>query len=234
MEIFLICLAALLPPLALWFYIWRKDSLKPEPISQHLKALALGAIACIPVVFIEIVVDRAVFPLGEPTTFLGIVIDSFFIIALIEEAVKLLALWIVVHSNKYFDEHFDGIVYAVCVGLGFAAVENLIYLISNSDNWQLLAVGRALISVPGHYAFAVLMGYYYSLNHFVLRSTRYKAYILVIPVLAHGVFNTLVLVGKVAPEVYGIAFVVLIFFCIRLQTISRKRIISLLDKDKDD
>ncbi len=233
METIYIIIAALLPPAILWYYIWRKDINKPEPISQHLKALSLGALICIPAAILEIVFENLLFH-GDPTTIFGIVIDSFLIIALVEESLKLFILWIVLRRNKYFDEHFDGIVYAVCVGLGFAAIENLVFLLYDGDGWQWTAIGRALLSVPAHYAFAVLMGFYYSFYHYVRKSRCIWLSILFVPILVHGIFDTLVLVGTVAPTIYGISFCVLIFFCYRLHRICIEKIEMLLDNDSND
>ena len=164
--------AAILPPLLLWIYIWRHDA-QPEPTGQLLKAVLFGVGIIIPVALLENVIEF--FLLGEgATTLLGTTIDAFFVAALPEESFKLLALWLVLRRNRYFDEHYDGIVYAVCIGLGFAAVENIFYVFAD-DNWAGVAILRALLAVPGHYAFAVMMGYYYSLYHFVDRSPQTAA-----------------------------------------------------------
>lgn len=53
---------------------------------------------------------------------------SFFGAAILEESAKLFMLWLLLRKNKYFGERVDGIVYAVCVSLGFAALENVMYL----------------------------------------------------------------------------------------------------------
>ena len=137
-------------------------------------------------------------------------VSPFFVAALPEESFKLLALWLVLRKNRNFDEHYDGIVYAVCVGLGFAAVENVFYVFSD-DDWAEVAILRALLAVPGHYAFAVLMGYYYSLYHFVDRTPQTAICILLVPFVAHGVYDALVFSGDVT---IGISFleVVLVEF----------------------
>ena len=114
---------------------------------------------------------------GEPTTLIGSTMQAFVVAALPEESFKLLALWLVLRKNPFFDEHFDGIVYAVCVELGFAAVENIFYVFSEEE-WVTVAISRALLAVPGHYAFAILMGYYYSVYHFVDHSPKVAACIL--------------------------------------------------------
>ena len=188
MSILILLIVALLPAALLWAYIWKKDP-KKEPTPLLIKAGLYGAGICIPVGLLEYGIQIMLF--GEsrmPTTLLGSTTMAFFVAAIPEEAFKLLALWLVVRHNPYFDEHFDGIVYAVCVGLGFAAFENVGYVLSGSGNWVMVAVSRSLLAVPGHYAFAVLMGYYYSLYHFVHRSTRNKVLILLAPVLAHGLY----------------------------------------------
>jgi RsiW-degrading membrane proteinase PrsW (M82 family) len=80
-------------------------------------------------------------------------------------------------NNPYFDEHFDGIVYAVCVGMGFAGLENIMYVFQNMDDWMSVSVARAIFSVPGHFFFAVSMGYFYSCVHFHTASTIRIRYI---------------------------------------------------------
>lgn len=229
--VILIILAALLPAALLWLYIWKKDPQK-EPTSWLIKATLWGVAICIPVGILEIGLDAVIFGGVKPTTLFGTTAWSFFIAAVPEESFKLLALWLVLRKNPYFDEHFDGIVYAVCVGLGFAALENVGYLFKE-DNWVIVAISRSLLSVPGHYAFAVLMGYFYSVYHFIDHSKKNAVYILLIPVLAHGIFDALVLSGSVNVYAGVIAFFVLIYFCVKLQKVARRKILALIEKDKE-
>ena len=60
--------------------------------------------------------------------------------------------------SPYFDYRFDGIVYAVFVSLGFAALENVEYVTGYGLS---VAPTRALLAIPGHFGFAVFMGYFY-------------------------------------------------------------------------
>lgn len=149
--------AALLPALLLFLYIWRKDA-QPEPFKWLFRALLAGVIICIPVASVESWVMNSLFLAGGPTTLFGTTVEAFLVAAVPEEAAKLLALWLILRKNPYFDEHFDGIVYAVCVGLGFAAIENVGYVLSSGEGWASVAIMRALLAVPGHYAFAIIMG----------------------------------------------------------------------------
>lgn len=231
MSIILVLIAALLPAILLWLYIWKKDP-QPEPTSWLVKAAVWGMAICVPVALLELFIQTMFWDIdGEPITLIGSTMQAFVVAALPEESFKLLALWLVLRKNPYFDEHFDGIVYAVCVGLGFAAVENIFYVFSGEQNWLGVAFARALLAVPGHYAFAILMGYYYSAYHFVDHSTRTRAYILLVPVLAHGVYDALALSGTVNPYIGGLSSFILIWFCIKLHKFAKTKIVAQLKKD---
>lgn len=231
MSILVLLVAALLPAILLWYYIWRQDP-QPEPTSWLVKAALYGVGICIPVAILESVVEQILFG-GEPTTLIGTTIQAFFIAALPEESFKLFTLWLVLRKNPFFDEHFDGIVYAVCVGLGFAAIENVFYVVSEEEDWMRVAVARAFLAVPGHYAFAVFMGYYYSLYHFVDRSPRTAACVLLIPVLAHGIYDAIALGGIVNPFFGCISTFVLIYFCVKMHKFARTKIVAQIERDRN-
>ena len=232
MQTAIILAAAIMPALLLWLYIWFRDS-RPEPLRLLLKSILLGVIICLPVSLTEQVVQGMVEALVGTGTLLGSTLEAFLVAALTEEAFKLLALWIVLRRNPYFDEHFDGIVYAVSVGLGFAATENVLYLFSFIEDWQSVAISRALLAVPGHYAFAVLMGYYYSVHHFTDHSAWTAIYILLVPVLAHGIYDALALSGQVSPVLGGLAFLVLIYFCVRMHKFAHRKVLAQLERDRE-
>ena len=224
-------IAALLPAVLLLLYIWKKDTQK-EPTMQLVKAVLWGVGIIIPVVVVEKMVEMVLFgENGSPTGLIGTTAMAFFVAAIPEETFKLLALHKVLKGNPYFDEHFDGIVYAVCIGLGFAAVENIGYVFSQED-WASVAIARSLLAVPGHYAFAVMMGYYYSVYHFVNRSLKTRVYVLLVPVLAHGIYDALAMSSMVNEYVGGVGFVVLIYFCFKLHKRAQAKVLSLVEKDK--
>lgn len=223
--------AALLPIIVLWVYIIMKDP-QPEPLSWLLKALGMGVLIVVPVLFIESGIERLLFGAdGKPSDLIGTTMQAFFVAALPEEVFKFLALRRVLRKNPYFDEHVDGIVYAVCVGLGFAAIENVFYVLGEED-WLTVAIGRALLAVPGHYAFAVLMGYYYSLYHFVDHSPKVAACILFVPVLAHGIYDSIALSGTVNTYVGGVGTIFLIYFCVKMHKEANGKILALIEKDQ--
>ena len=224
-------LAALLPPILLLLFVWHKDATK-EPFRQLLKAVIFGALICIPAVFWESFMGTLLFNGEEPTTIIGTTLNAFLCAAVPEETLKLIALWLVLRRNPYFDEHFDGIVYAVCVSLGFAAVENVGYVLNHEEAWVSVAVTRALMAVPGHYAFAVFMGYYYSMYHFVRHDTTTAISILLVPVLAHGIYDSLAMSSMVNPLIGGLGFVFLNFFCIKMQRVAYDRLTQMIGLDR--
>ena len=233
MEFLIIIAAALLPAILFWGYIWKTDR-KKEPTSLLIKATCYGVLICLPVAMVESMISGVLFGEGGPTTLFGTTVDAFMVAAIPEEAFKLFALHRILKNNPYFDEHFDGIVYAVCVGLGFAGLENILYLFDNADDWLSVAFLRSLMAVPGHYAFAVLMGYYYSVYHFVNRSRRTRAMILVAPVLAHGLYDALLMSASVNAALGGICFCGAVYLTYRLHIYARKKVLAMVNNDKQN
>lgn len=84
-------------------------------------------------------------------------IEAFLIIALSEEAAKYVFLRLFVYKSRHFDEPYDGIVYAIMISLGFAAIENVMYVMQGGLN---VAILRMFTAVPAHACFAILMGFW--------------------------------------------------------------------------
>lgn len=223
--------AALLPAILLWLYIWKKDTQR-EPTSLLVRAVLWGVAIIIPVAILESGIETLLFGEGgKPTSLFGTTTMAFVVAALPEESFKLFALWMVLRKNPYFDEHFDGIVYAVCVGLGFASMENIMYVFGD-ENWLSTAIVRALLAVPGHYAFAILMGYYYSVYHFVDHSPKIAACVLLVPVLAHGTYDAIAMSGLINPYIEGVSFFALVYFCMKMHKVAKTKVLALAEKDK--
>lgn len=225
-----IILAAILPAVVLTYYIFRKDPVK-EPAAQLLRGFAFGIVAAIVSIAFSTtlaavgLVDLSIENANSVSTSLRL---AFFGAAIPEELAKLLMLWLLLRRNRWFDEYFDGVVYAVSIGMGFAAIENVSYLYNNLDQWMSVAVMRGLFSVPGHFAFAVIMGYFYSLLHIGGKGTR-RNQIMVIaaPVLAHGAFDAILFVSQLGNLVSALLTVVFLLFCWRLVIICKIHIRTL-------
>lgn len=236
MNTLIIMLEAVLPAFLLLCYIYWKDRAHPEPFEQLKRGVKFGVIS----VFLSFLFSGPGQLLGFYSmtydTLMGSVKLAFWGAAIPEETAKLIMLWLLVRRNPYFDERMDGIVYAVCVSMGFAALENVSYLLTNDGNVQSLAIQRAIFSVPGHFAFAVLMGYYYGLVHFdPVRYGRYRLLVWVAPVLAHGIFDMLLMAMPVFAEaVQAFIYIFFIIFCIRMHIFCSRRIRVQLRRDNDD
>lgn len=234
MTIYLVILTALAPVAWQLWTIYRKDSAQPEPTKWLVKAFIFGVLS----VFLSFVVSIPTsmvlgMDISKQTysSFLEAIMDSFLLAAIPEELAKLFMLWLLLRKNPFFDEHFDGIVYAVCVGLGFAALENVFYLLDGIEDWLWISTGvvRALISVPAHYFFAILMGYYYSIYHFGIdRSLKAKVMVLVAPILAHGIFDAILFCMLIDESLSGLLMILFIVFFTKLKKKAKERISELV------
>ena len=218
-------IAALAPVAVLLYYIYRKDEFQKEPVKELLKAFALGVASTLVSMLISTPMQlMGLFP-SFPETVWDAVSISFFGAAIPEEIAKFLMFWLLVRRSRFFDEHMDGIVYAGIVSLGFAGLENVLYLF-RSDDWISTGIMRALFSVPAHMFFGILMGYYYSLVRFdPLTPSINKFWVLAAPIIAHGIYDALLFVAGVMPEaVYAVLMVVFVIFCNSLRKFASKRI----------
>lgn len=220
-----ILIAALAPVVMLLYYIYRKDEFQKEPVKEVLKAFGLGVASALLSLMISGPFGAiGLYPAEQVTLWDGIAI-SFFGAAIPEEIAKFLLFWLFVRRNKYFDEHMDGIVYAAAVSLGFAGLENVMYLFSAED-WVSTGIVRALFSVPAHFFFGILMGYYYSLVRFdPVTPSINRFWVLGAPIIAHGIFDSILFSAGVLPE--GLALVIMIvfiWFCNSLRKQASRRI----------
>lgn len=116
MEIVLVILFAVLPALCLFFFVYWQDKYKKEPLKLLWKGFGYGAIFAILIVTIIYKLVYKVFS-PAPTVF-GTIMDNLIGAAIPEELAKFFMLWLLLRKNKYYDEYFDGIVYAASIGLG--------------------------------------------------------------------------------------------------------------------
>lgn len=184
--------AAVLPVIGLCYFVYKKDNNK-EPADLLLKLLGYGALSTIPAIIGELLLGD-IANAEKITNFLMVFIKTFIGVALVEEGFK----WYFVkkhgYDNSEFDEIYDIIVYSVFVSLGFALIENIGYVLLNGLG---VAILRALLSVPGHACFAVLMGYYLSkakiasINNNEKLKNQNICFSLLIPMLFHAMYDAL-------------------------------------------
>ena len=234
MQLTIIIFAAILPAFLLVLYIWLRDKYQREPITEVLKAVGLGILSAFLAVLVEGFLQGFGIVSENPTTLLGAAWNAFVGAAIPEECVKLLVLALFLRHNRYFDERFDGIVYACAVGMGFAGTENIVYLFSNINEWETVAIQRAIFAVPGHFMFAVAMGYFYSLVYFGDVSWRMQGRILWVPVLLHGVYDALIMMANVGTMLSSILIALFYAFCFMMFRYGRDNIKKHIQRDEND
>ncbi len=172
------------PVLIIAFYIYSRDKYEKEPLSVLLKALFAGVVIVLPVVLIEKLLDS----FSVETEGLSSAAYTAFIVAgFTEEGMKFLAFYFFFWNNRNFNEKFDGIVYAVYIALGFAGIENILYVFTGGYG---VGIVRALTAVPAHALFGVVMGFYFGLARFnPRRKPIYLILAFLLPFLFHGLYD---------------------------------------------
>lgn len=179
---------ALAPVLLLLSYVYFRDKYEKEPLPILALCFFCGAISSFPIIALELFLKGGWVKAGLPAEGLGhAAFKSFLVAAFSEELFKFLAVTFLIWRSREFNERFDGIVYAVFVSLGFAAVENLLYVFSQGAGVGWL---RMFTAVPGHAVFGITMGYFIGLAKFTPeKRNNYLILGLLMPIALHGFYN---------------------------------------------
>lgn len=183
-ELLLLLALAVAPSLAFGVFIYWRDKFDKEPIHLLIACFFLGAIACIPAAFMENLLDQKIMPLQYGLG--GLFLSAFVLIALVEEGWKFIFTLLMAYRRKAFNEPYDGITYAVMVSLGFATLENIVYVL---DGGIQVAIIRMFTAVPAHVTFGIIMGYFLGWAKFSKNSIWYKLTGLLVAVLFHGAYD---------------------------------------------
>ena len=206
--------AALLPAIVLLRYIYRHDTVEKEPPGLLLQLLGLGVVSALCAGVIEVLAQTVLDRLVDPASPAYVVILAFLVVALAEEGMKLFFLRRRTWREPAFNYRFDGIVYAVFVSLGFAAFENVQYVLRYGLS---VALPRAVLAVPGHMSFAVVMGVFYSRARFCenrgdergCRHALWSGYLAAVSL--HGFYDACAMIGSGLSTVLFLIFVVWMF-----------------------
>ena len=182
----IILIASLAPVIFLLIFIYSKDKFQKEPLPMLLKALLGGVLAAaLDVLLLTFLHIEQWGGSSEPLP--QALFQAFCLAALPEEFCKLVFLYLFIWKSQYFDEYYDGLEYAACVGLGFAGLENILYVMQGGLG---VAVSRALFAVPAHFFFAIFMGYFFSFAKFKPSQKHFYLFLaLFVPVLMHGIYD---------------------------------------------
>lgn len=211
----LILLALSILPVVVFGSIIYKNDFDKEPTSILVKLFICGIGSIFLTLLLTAILQSVIPFFGYDSNSLNVIelIPYIFIgVALIEEFSK----WIFVYKLEYNDNEFnhlyDGIVYATFVSLGFACLENILYVMQFGIQ---TAIARSILAIPGHLCDGIMMGYYLSMAKLSLcngnNKTLAKKNILLslfIPTLAHGVYDYLLFAG----EATGNDIFIMVFF----------------------
>ena len=151
---------AILPSVLLLLFVVRRNKQNRDPMSLLVWLAVLGAVSTIPAVIVELLGGGLLYYMGlETGSAVYELVDCFFIVAMIEELGKFLGMLILTWKNKNFDHSYDGVIYGVCSSLGFATLENILYVFQGGIG---LGILRAVTAIPLHCSCGVIMGYFYS------------------------------------------------------------------------
>lgn len=182
---------ALAPALACLFYIYIRDKYEKEPIRLLVIGTIFGVIITFPIIQAENIVTSFLPICGRLTEAFYV---SFFVAGLVEETFKFAVLFFLIWRDKNLNEPIDGIVYSVFISLGFAGLENILYVFNPELGGMTTALSRAIFSVPSHGFFGVTMGYYFAMAKFEPQhrtKSLLKAFF--VTWLIHGVFDFILL-----------------------------------------
>ena len=189
---------AIIPGLLMIAFLYSKDKVEKEPAGLMLLVFILGVLSTIPAIFMEEFMSSIV-PQFTPGGLPYAVTESFLVAALCEELVKYAAMRIPTWNSRNFNYRFDGLVYGVCSAVGFAVLENVLYVTQGGLS---TAIIRAFTSIPLHSFCGMFMGlfYAYAKKASVIGKkslcTKCKLLALGVPMLIHGTYDTLCFVRQ--------------------------------------
>ena len=207
--------AAVLPAAFLLYRVYQMDAIEKEPWAILRKLLLWGALSGIPAALVESLLTGVVQNLLEEGTLLYNFVFGFIVAALVEESFKFFFLYKFTFKSPHFNYRFDGVVYAVFVSMGFAILENVLYVFQGGLG---VAISRALLALPLHAACGVYMGIAYGQQKV---NSLYKPAsfgsvaraCLPVPILIHGFYDACAFSAEKYPIflLVFVVFVILVF-----------------------
>lgn len=193
-TIFFALSGGLLPAL-LWLWFWlHEDRLNPEPRATIIRTFILGMVA----VFLVLPIEQFVEQKFSDYLFLTI-----FLWAATEEIFKFIAAYFSALNTKDYDEPVDAIIYMLTAALGFAAMENTLFLISLISNSNFISgfvtgnlryMGATLL----HVLASGLLGFFIAESFKKSFLNRQLSFLtgLILAILLHTTFNLYIMKSK--------------------------------------
>lgn len=196
MTSLLLLLLSIFPGFIVIIYIYWRDRHDREPLLYLTICFLFGILSTYPAIKME---EFGIRDLGirnmSDNAFMTFTF-AFVVVAFSEEFVKFVFLRYFIFNTKHFDEPMDGIVYSIMISMGFATLENILYVIIRPENASIgfqIGLIRMFTAVPAHAIFAVLMGYFIGLAKFSeKRGNLYLIISLFSAIFLHGTYDFLI------------------------------------------
>jgi RsiW-degrading membrane proteinase PrsW (M82 family) len=230
--------AAVAPAVFLMYSVYVRDKYEREPLGLVVRIYLISMLTVIPAVILELAGSVAIEQTDPGPALAQQAVLAFLVIALAEEGTKLGFLLWLAYRRAEFNEVYDGIVYAVAVGLGFATTENIFYVLAGGSigGGIAVAVFRAFTAVPGHALWGVMLGYFVGLAKFTPdRRDRWRLTLtgLGLAVFMHGLYDFFLLgmgvdlpTGWLAAFALGVLLVLIVDWVIGLRLIRAAQMLS--------
>ncbi|WP_370225514.1 PrsW family intramembrane metalloprotease [Mesoflavibacter sp.] len=203
MTVIQLIIMALAPIATIVAYIYFKDKYEKEPTKLLVISFLLGAIVSVIITTIFYIFFNSFLPLEDKLSVWEQFKQAFFVVGFSEELSKYLIVLLFAQRHKEFNEPFDGIVYAVMVSMGFAATENIMYVLQHGASTALL---RAFTAVPAHATFGILMGYFMGMAKFKPNKLFLNLCGLLLAIVFHGAYDFFLFINFI-PGIWVGAFI---------------------------
>ena len=205
-------IVAALPALLLLGFIYYRDRKEKPPVKLMILLLATGAATTVPAAIVEFIGQA--FVMGDSDDLgLRLLIFCFFVIAIAEELGKYLVTICITWKSKEMQHSYDGVIYAVCSSLGFAILENVLYVYQGG---LLTGIMGAFTAIPLHCTVGVVMGALYAkAREEAYAGDRggmigYMAWAYLVPVCIHGAYDYAIMAASYGLIAEGWIYVILI------------------------
>ena len=203
---------AIAPGIAICLYIYFKDKHEKEPIKLLVISFILGILSVIPALILSLIGSEIIGFVPESRSYLFSLVSCVVGIGLVEEFSKFIFVRYYTYKKDDFNEPFDGIVYCVMVSMGFATLENILYVYQGGAT---VALARMFTAVPMHAIFAIIMGYYMGIQKFYGKK-NYALMGLAYAALLHGVYDFVLFNEDIPGGLQILGFLACIVFGIRV------------------
>ncbi|WP_228851663.1 PrsW family intramembrane metalloprotease [Aegicerativicinus sediminis] len=179
-------LLAIAPVSIIMIFIYIMDLYEKEPLRLILSHFTLGALVSVMISTIMYLIFDWFVPLPNDESIIQLLVKAFVVVGFTEEFSKYIIVRFYSQRKFEFNEPYDGIMYAVLVSMGFAATENILYVLQGGME---VAIIRAFTAVPAHAIFAIMMGYFMGKAKFSKHRVFNNLLGLSLAIIFHGAYD---------------------------------------------